>query len=210
MTIRAVLSLFCTLLVTLSVAPRADTTKPRTILVMGDSLSAAYKMPEEHGWVTLLADELKKDHPTINVINASISGATTSAGLHILPQAIREHKPDIIILELGANDGLQGKPIKYITANLTQLINISQDADAKVLLLGIRLPPNYGEAYTTPFYLQYQQLAATFDITLIPFFLDGIAGKEVLMMSDGLHPNQQAQTLILANIYPKLMGLIRP
>lgn len=197
-----------------------------TILVLGDSLSAAYNLNISEGWVALLADKLANrqakqpkqtsisikntDYSHYHVINASISGATTAAGLNILPQLLLQHKPQIVLLELGANDGLQGKPIAYIQNNLDKLITLSQEEGADVVLLGIKLPPNYGTAYTKPFFEQYKTLAQMYDLTYLPFLLDGVAGDAQLMQNDRLHPNAKAQPLILNNVWkvlaPKLTG----
>ena len=197
-----------------------------TILVLGDSLSAAYNLNINEGWVALLADKLAtkqpeqstnsstdikdKDYSHYHVVNASISGATTAAGLNILPQLLLQHKPQIVLLELGANDGLQGKPIAYIQNNLRKLITMSKEEDADVILLGIKLPPNYGTAYTKPFFEQYKALAQTYDLTYLPFLLDGVAGDAQLMQNDRLHPNSKAQPLVLNNVWevlmPKLTG----
>lgn len=191
-----------------------------TILVLGDSLSAAYNLNINEGWVALLADKLAaeqvrqsdnavidskaKDYSQYRVVNASISGATTAAGLNILPQLLLQHKPQIVLLELGANDGLQGKPIPYIQNNLRKLITMSKEEDADVILLGIKLPPNYGTAYTQPFFDQYKILAQAHNLAYLPFLLDGIAGDAQLMQNDRLHPNAKAQPLILNNVWDVL------
>lgn len=180
-----------------------------TILVVGDSLSAAYNIPRESGWVSLLRDQLQKVAPGATVVNGSVSGATTAAGLEVLPEYLHEHKPNLVILELGANDGLQGKPINYIRANLTRLIQLSLDADAQVILVGVRLPPNYGIHYTEPFFNQYAQLAHTYELGYVPFILDGVAGNDGLMQEDGLHPVAEAQPLILDNVWPAVAAILK-
>lgn len=181
----------------------------RTLLVLGDSLSAAYNIAPESGWVYLLQQRLRDNGNNISVINGSVSGATTAAGLQSLPAMLERHQPDYMILELGANDGLQGKPVPYIKQNLTQLIDLARSADVKVLLVGIRLPPNFGTRYTEPFYNQYAQLASQYRLDYLPFLLDGVAGNDSLMQEDGLHPNASAQARILENIWPRIETLIQ-
>lgn len=200
-----------------SILPTTKRAVVPTILVLGDSLSAAYNLNISEGWVALLADKLANGHAKhtststkntdyshYHVINASISGATTAAGLNILPQLLLQHKPQIVLLELGANDGLQGKPIAYIQNNLYKLITMSKEEGADVVLLGIKLPPNYGTSYTEPFFEQYKTLAHMYDVTYLPFLLDGVAGNPQLMQNDRLHPNAKAQPLILNNVWKVL------
>ena len=170
----------------------------KTILVLGDSLSAGYNMSAAEGWVNLLSQRLTQD----KVINASISGATSAQGLQLLPGLLKQYQPDVLILELGANDGLQGKPITTIKSNLEQLIRLAQAAKTHIVLVGIRLPPNLGKRYTEPFFAQYGELAEQFNLPYLPFLLDGIAGKETLMQADGLHPKAEAQEKVLENIWP--------
>lgn len=179
-----------------------------TILVVGDSLSAAYNIPRDAGWVNLLRHQLEQLAPGTTVVNGSISGATTAAGLEVLPEYLQEHRPNLVILELGANDGLQGKPINHIRANLTRLIEMSLGADAEVILVGVRLPPNYGVHYTEPFFNQYAQLAEAYELAYVPFILDGVAGNESLMQEDGLHPVAEAQPVILDNIWPAVKAVL--
>ncbi len=176
----------------------------RTVLVLGDSLSAAYNLPEEEGWVALLAQRLASED--ISVVNASVSGATTAAGLQLLPELLQSHRPELLVLELGANDGLQGKPLVYIRRNLQRLIQSAQAQGVEVVLVGIRIPPNYGAAYTEPFFEQYAELAEQFELALVPFLLEGVAGNPELMMSDRLHPVAKAQPVLLENVWPVLAG----
>ena len=178
-----------------------------TIGVLGDSLSAGYGIKAEEGWVALLAQKLQQEGFNAKVINTSVSGATTDAGLQ-MQAGLMAGAPDIIILELGANDGLQGKPLGFIEHNLSVLITNAQKAGAKVLLLGVHLPPNLGKRYTQPFFEQYAKLASKHNTELVPFFLEGVAGEPQFMQSDGLHPNAKAQPLILNNIWPSLHTLI--
>lgn len=190
--------------------PNLDAKISKKILVMGDSLSAAYKLPVEDGWVYHLQTRLKQQNRDVEVINASVSGATTAAGLQILPDALLVHKPDIVILELGANDGLQGKPVPYITKNLSKLIEIVKADGAKILIVGIKLPPNFGRRYTQPFFAQYEALAQTYQLPLVPFLLEGVAGNRELMQRDGLHPTAEGQPLVLENVWSVLKTLLAP
>ena len=178
------------------------------ILVWGDSLSAAYRMQEEQGWVALLQDKLHAEGKQWDVVNGSVSGETTDGGLARLPAMLASTEPDIVILELGGNDGLRGLPVRNIRSNLTRMIELSQQAGARVLLAGIQIPPNYGPRYTEPFYAQYTELAAQYDLALIPFLLDGIADNSALMQDDGIHPTAGAQPLIVDIVWPVLMTLI--
>ncbi len=189
--------------------PALDAPALKKILILGDSLSAAYKLSAEEGWVHLLQARIDRDKLPFKVVNASVSGATTAAGLQILPNALSVHQPAFVLIELGANDGLQGKPVPYIRRNLTALIKQSQDAGAKVVLVGIQLPPNFGSRYTQPFFEQYAVLAKQFGLPLVPFLLEGVAGNADLMMRDGLHPKAKAQSLVLENVWPILNPLLQ-
>ena len=178
----------------------------KNILVFGDSLSAAYGIPREAGWVNLLQQELHSSHPHYSVANASISGETTSGGRERIVAALRQHQPVIVIIELGANDGLRGAPIASIEDNLGFLIKQSRMLHAKVLLLGIQLPPNYGLKYTTDFKSMYPKLARQYRTALVPFFLEGVAPDQ--FQADNLHPVAQAQPRILRNVMQKLEPLL--
>lgn len=203
------LRIVCALILLLNLSQVwADRHRPTKILVLGDSLSAAYKMVESAGWVYRLKQRLTSEDYTLTIDNASVSGATTAAGKQLLPGALERFKPDLVILELGANDGLQGKPITYISTNLGDLIATSQQAEADVLLLGVRLPPNRGKRYTEPFFQQYKQLSSQYRTGLVPFFLEGVAGNRALMMEDGLHPNAEGQKVIADLIYPYLKSYL--
>lgn len=177
-----------------------------TILVFGDSLSAAYGIPREAGWVNLLQQELQRTHPQYQVVNASISGETTSGGRRRITAALRQYQPRIVILELGANDGLRGAAIADIRDNLANLIQQSRKARAKVLLLGMQLPPNYGPDYTARFKALYPKLAQRYHVALVPFFLDGVAPEQ--FQADNLHPTAQGQPRILINIMRELKPLL--
>lgn len=187
--------------------------KTHTILVMGDSLSAGYGIKVEEGWVTLLQKELtQKQHgDSINtrVINASVSGETTSGGLTRLPAVLSQHKPDIVIIELGGNDGLRGQPLNIMQQNLQTMITASQTAGAKIILAGMQIPTNYGPRYTKQFRELYPALAEKNQVALIPFLLDGVATHTNLIQQDGIHPTAEAQPLILKNVLPVLMPLIK-
>jgi len=180
----------------------------QAVLVLGDSLSAAYGMPAEEGWVSLMQARIEEQNLSAKVVNASVSGATTAAGLQVATAALQEHQPSLVILQLGANDGLQGKPLNYIRQNLIKLITKCKQAGAEIVLLGVRIPPNYGDAYAIPFFEQYAELAEEYELALVPFFLDGIAGNPELMMTDGLHPRSLAQPIVLDNVWPTLMPFL--
>lgn len=177
-----------------------------TLLVFGDSLSAAYGIPVQQGWVNLLAQKLEQR--SIQVINASISGETTSGGLTRIASTLAQHKPKIVVVELGANDGLRGLPVKQMEQNLAAIIRASQQAGAKVLLLGMKIPPNYGPQYTRDFSNTYSALARQFKTGLVPFFLDGVAGNPSLIQQDGLHPTAEAQPRLLDNLWPVLRKML--
>ena len=179
------------------------------LLVFGDSLSAAYRMNEQDGWVALLQQRLRAREISVQVVNGSVSGETTAGGLARLPAMLDAHQPDIVILELGGNDGLRGLPVASIRDNLEHMIQMSQQAGAEVVLAGIQIPPNYGPRYTGPFYAQYQELANAYDLRLIPFLLEGIAEDPALMQGDGIHPTAQAQPMIVNIVWPVLLDLLR-
>jgi acyl-CoA thioesterase I len=182
--------------------------QPRTVLVFGDSLSAAYNLAVEQGWVALLERRLQSKGYGYHTVNASISGETTSGGLQRLPRALRLHHPGIVILELGANDGLRGLPLDETRANLARMIELSQRAGAKVLLIGIRLPPNYGPRYGSSFAMMYGELAERFHLPLVPFLLAKVALNPELMQSDGLHPNAAGEPPVLETVWPYLVPLL--
>ncbi|ASQ45645.1 arylesterase [Legionella clemsonensis] len=180
----------------------------KTILVLGDSLSAAYGINTQEGWVNLLHAKLKENNYNYRIINLSTSGDTTSNGLAKLPQALKRYQPDIVIIQLGANDGLRGLPVIQMKSNLEKIIKTSQGAHAKVLLVATQLPPNYGPAYLKKFATVYEELAYQYQIPLIPMFLEGVAGNSQFMQQDGLHPNSRAQSKILSNIWAVLEPLL--
>ncbi|EPL04275.1 arylesterase [Pseudomonas sp. CF161] len=179
-----------------------------TVLIVGDSISAAFGLDTRQGWVTLLEQRLKDEGFNDKVINASISGDTSAGGLARLPGLLTEHKPDVVILELGGNDGLRGQLPTQLQQNLASMIDSSKASGAKVLLLGMQLPPNYGVRYTQAFAEVYSNLASEKKIALVPFFLQGIGGIPELMQADGLHPAAAAQGKLLENVWPTLKPLL--
>ncbi len=180
-----------------------------SILIYGDSLSAAYEIPQQLGWVSLLQQRLEDQHYPYKVINASVSGETTSGGLSRLSATLNEHQPNIVILELGANDGLRGLPLTEMKANLAQIIEQSKKSGAKVLIIGMRIPPNYGPKYSQSFTQKYQQLSHEFKVPRVPFMLQGMENRLELIQDDGLHPNVQGQPIILENIWPQLKLILK-
>lgn len=170
----------------------------KTILIVGDSISAAYGMSPEQGWVKLLQQRIEQKYPKQHrVVNASVSGETTSGALARLPKLLGTYKPEIVVIELGGNDGLRGQPPQLIQRNLSQLIQLSKNSKAQVLLFGMKIPPNYGTSYSKAFENNYQVVAKQHNIQLMPFFLEGIAGNNALMQADLVHPNAKAQTKLL-------------
>lgn len=184
------------------------TATPPVILVFGDSLSAAHGIAVADGWVALLSSRLKAQAYPHQVINESISGETSSGGLVRFPKALATHKPKVVILELGANDGLRALNLQEMRNNLSKMIELSQQAGAKVLLLGMKIPPNYGKAYTEEFYQSFQQLATQYQLSVVPFFLDGVSGNPSLVLSDGIHPTASAQGQLLDTVWKKLPNLL--
>lgn len=181
-----------------------------TLLVLGDSLSAAYGIPQQDGWVSLLDQKLSQQTmqqlKNLRVVNASLSGETTSGGLQRLPGLLSQHQPSYVIIELGANDALRGQNLAQTQQNLAQMIEVSLQQGAKVKLLGIRLPPNYGPAFDRRLAQLYQQLSEQYNVPLDPFFLADVALNPALMLDDGLHPNAAAQPLILERLWPQLQA----
>jgi len=179
------------------------------VLVYGDSLSAAYGMPERRGWVALLEERLKRERSDYSVVNASISGETTAGGLGRIDKVLELRKPAIVILELGANDGLRGLPVAAMKKNLAAMIERSQKAGARVLLAGVRMPPNYGEAYTMAFERAFAELAKSHRTALLPNLLDGFAEKLELFQADRIHPTEAAQPAVLMNVLKPLAPLLK-
>ena len=175
----------------------------KTVMILGDSLSAGYGIDQQQGWVNLLQVRLNQQFPKQHkVVNASVSGETTSGALARLPKLLQTYKPNVVVIELGGNDGLRGQPPQMIQKNLAQLIQQSQKSSAKVILLGMKIPPNYGTAYSKAFENNYQTLSQQYKVKLYPFFMNGIAGNKALMQKDLIHPNASAQKTLLNNAYP--------
>jgi acyl-CoA thioesterase-1 len=180
-----------------------------TLLVYGDSLASAYGMPAQYGWVALLEERLKREHPDYSVANASISGETSAGGLARIGKVLEREKPAIVILELGANDGLRGLPVAAMKKNLSAIIERSQKAGARVLLIGMRLPPNYGDNYTRAFERAYAELAKQHRTALLPFLLEGFGDKAELFQADRIHPTETAQAAVLKNVWRALAPLLK-
>lgn len=179
-----------------------------TALVVGDSISAAFGLETSQGWVHLLQQRLDDGEHDYRVVNASISGDTSAGGLARLPALLREHEPDIVIIELGGNDGLRGQPPAQLKRNLAAMAEQAQQAGAKVLLLGMRMPPNLGQRYTSAFADAFDSLAEEKDLPYVPFLLEGIGGVQGMMQADRVHPTAQAQELMLDNVWPVLEPLL--
>jgi acyl-CoA thioesterase-1 len=180
-----------------------------SILVFGDSLSAAYQIRAEQGWVALLGQRLQAQGYGYEVVNASVSGETSEGGLQRLPRALQVHHPGLIILELGANDGLRGLPIAATKDNLMKMVQLAQSAGARVLLVGIRIPPNYGPRYTSEFAAVYPDIAKQYGLPLVPFLLEKVALDPTLMQEDGLHPNARGEPLVLDTVWQGLEPLLK-
>lgn len=179
-----------------------------TVLVVGDSISAAFGMDTQQGWVHLLDERMREEGFEHQLVNASVSGDTSAGGAARLPALLTEHKPEVVIVELGGNDGLRGLPPRQLQQNLASMIDASRNAGAKVLLLGMRIPPNYGERYTTAFAKVYDDLAVDKKVPLVPFLLEGVGGVDNLMQDDGVHPAVAAQPQLLENVWPTLKPLL--
>ena len=188
-------------------APAARTTA--TILVFGDSISAAYGLRADQGWVSLLQQRLKMQGYGYSVVNASVSGETTAGGLARLPRALSLHKPAIVILELGGNDGLRALPVAQMRANLMRMVTLSRQAGAEALLVGMRMPPNYGAQYTAQFHGVYEEVGRYFKLPTVPFLLNEVALNAALMQADGIHPNAAGQPKLLDNVWVALRPMLR-
>jgi len=196
--------LFCMLL-----AFAAPAAAQRTVLVLGDSISAAYGVAQARGWVALLGERLKRERPDYIVVNASVSGDTTAGGLARLPAALERHRPAIVVIELGGNDGLRGLPVAQMQANLAAMIDRCRKAGARVLLVGMRIPPNYGPDYTEAFYAAFKQVAETRKTALVPFIFEDFAEKPAFFQLDRIHPTEAAQPLMLERVWKGLRPLLR-
>jgi len=182
---------------------------PPVILVFGDSISAGYGLARvEDGWVGLLRTKLKSEGYGYEVVNASVSGETTDGGLARLPRALQLHHPKVVILELGGNDGLRALPIEQMRDNLGRMVSMARTAGARVLLLGMRIPPNYGPEYADKFFAAFGTVAHAAEVPLVPFLLTSVALSPDLMQADGIHPNAQGQPKLLATVWPSLQPLL--
>ena len=180
----------------------------RTLLVVGDSLSAAYGIDVKSGWVAQLQQRLRRDQVDYTVINASISGDTTANGRVRLPKALAQHRPALVVIELGGNDGLRGLPLTEMKKNLAAMVGAAKASGARVVLVGIKLPPNYGVRYTQDFERVYRELAKEQRVPLVPYLLDGVAGTDGLMQADGIHPTAAAQARMLDTVWSTLQPLL--
>ncbi len=193
----------------LSISCISTVVSAKTILIVGDSLSAAYGIAPKQGWVQLLQQRLDQQYPKQHkVVNASVSGETTSGALARLPKLLQTYQPQVVVIELGGNDGLRGQPPQMIQNNLAQLIQLSQKNKATVLLFGMKIPPNYGTAYSAAFEKNYHVVSQQYKIKLLPFFLDGVAGHKNLIQNDQIHPNAKAQPMLLNLAYPYIKGAL--
>ncbi|MYM28445.1 arylesterase [Duganella sp. CY15W] len=193
----------------LSMAAASAYSAPKTVLVVGDSLSAEYGLSRGTGWVALAEQKLKQNNIDAVVVNASVSGETTSGGRSRLPALLTKYKPDVVVIELGANDGLRGLPVAAAQANLRAMNDAATQAKARVMLIGMRMPPNYGRDYADKFFAMYGTLSKDIKAPLVPFMLDGIADQPQMFQSDRLHPLAEAHPAILANIWPVLQKTIK-
>ena len=193
---------------TLFISLLSISVQAQTLLVLGDSLSAAYGMELKQGWVHLLEQRLQLKIPHSQVINAGVTGDTTSGGLKRLPTLLQEHLPQLVIIELGGNDGLRGYPLGQLQKNISAMIELSHNSGAEVLLLGIRIPPNYGRRYSEGFFNSYAKLASVNDTALVPFFMAGVGANIEMMQADGIHPNAKAQPQLLENVWAHLVPLV--
>ena len=191
-------------------ADRSETGRHTIVLVLGDSISAAYGIQREQGWVHLLKERLAGVDPGYRVVNASISGDTTGGGLARLPAALETHHPALVIIELGGNDGLRGYPVPSIKRNLQQLVQLAGADGRGVLLVGMQIPPNYGHRYTREFRNLFEEVAAELGIAVVPSFLEDVGVRPGLMQDDGIHPNARAQPMLLDTLWPFVEALLFP
>lgn len=195
-------------LVSISPLLAANTSIPASILVVGDSISAAYGIDTASGWVNLLATKITQEKKHYQVINASISGDTTINALNRFPPLLSKYNPSVVIIELGGNDGLRGLSIKQMRSNLKKMIELSQKNNSRIILAGMKIPPNYGKRYTDAFYKVYLDLSKDYKVDLIPFLLDGIGDKPEMMQADGIHPTGEAQPFIMEQVWDKLENIL--
>jgi acyl-CoA thioesterase-1 len=205
----ALLALLLLLLPLVAAAAQPAAPAKRTVLVVGDSLSAAYGLRHDEGWVVLLANQVAAEHPDWQVANSSISGQTSADGASHLLKDLQRLRPQVVVIELGANDGLRGLPLLQTRMNLARMIGMAHGAGARVLLLGLRMPPNYGPAYVRDFESMYPELAKKFDVALLPFFLEPVAGDRANFQDDNLHPVARVQPLLRDHVWKSLEPLMR-
>ena len=199
------------LLLLLLLAPFTQAAEKRSILVHGDSVSAGYGMTQQESWPALLAVDLDLSHPGVRLTNSSVSGETTSGGLNRFTKAIEVHAPNLVILELGGNDGLRGYPISNIQSNIGKMIALCQAQNIEVILIGMVLPPNYGRRYTSAFEGLYRSLAEQYELAgFLPYLLNGVGTDPKLIQRDGIHPTSEAQPLIKDQIKPLIIDWLRP
>lgn len=201
--------LFAAVLTMSQLGPAMAENKAPSLLVMGDSLSAAYGMTVEQGWVSLLASKLQQEEKSWRVVNASISGETTAGGVSRIAGELKQHSPKLVIIELGANDGLRGLPLEIAQSNLDRIIQLSKKSGASVLLIGMRIPPNYGPDYTQAFHSMYADLAKRNEVALLPFLMEPIAANRDNYLEDNLHPTVAAQPVLLAHVWTALAPMLR-
>ena len=201
--------MFARILGVLALAVAPGLASAATILVFGDSLSAGYGLPQERSWPSLLGKRLREDRLDYRVANASISGETTTGGASRIEGALKAHKPEVVVLELGANDGLRGQSVEIMKRNLEAMVDASRRAKAEVLLVGMRLPPNYGPAYTEKFQRSYADVAKTKKTALVPFLFEGFGEDPKFFQTDRVHPTSEAQALMLDVVWKGLKPLLR-
>lgn len=199
----------CFLFCVIVLAAPAHAARP-VIVVFGDSLSAGYGLPQGTGWVDLLAQRLERDKLDYQVVNASISGETTFGGRTRVGAMLDEHKPAVVIVGLGANDGLRGAAVEATRTNLVAIVSACRNAGARVLVVGMRIPPNYGPVYTRRFEAVFAEVARQQNAALVPFLLEGFAENRAMFQADGLHPTAEAQPRVLNNVYRRLRGMLLP
>jgi len=185
------------------------TPQAQTVVVLGDSISAGYGVELSKSWVSLLEQRAQEKYPGTRIINAGISGDTTAGGLSRIDRLLQRHEPGILLLELGGNDALRGQSLKQLKNNLAEIIRRAQAQQLRVLLIGMKIPPNYGRRYVETFEAIYPALATEYDLPLVPFILEGAAGSTEYMQADGIHPNTQAQPILLDNVWPALDTLLK-
>jgi acyl-CoA thioesterase-1 len=208
-TAKLVQRLIVTALLLVSVHALPAYSASKTLLVLGDSLSAEYGLPRDSGWVYLLQQQLRKEKHDVAIINASISGETTSGGKSRLPSLLQQHKPALVLIELGGNDGLRGLSLAATQANLREMMAMSTTTGAKLILVGMRVPPNYGVDYSKRFAAMYQGLGREKNVRLVPFLLQGLDNTELFFQLDRIHPNQRAQAIMMENVWQVLKPMLR-